>query len=53
MAKQHGEFESVRAAILETATRLFTEKGIHETSLADIAKEARLSKGTLYYYYPS
>ena len=53
MAKQHGEFESVRAAILETAAKLFTSRGIHEASLADIAKDAKLSKGTIYYYYPS
>ncbi len=53
MAKQHGEFESVRAAILETAAKLFTSRGVHEASLADIAKDAKLSKGTLYYYYPS
>ena len=48
MAKQHGEFESVRAAILETAAKLFTSRGIHEASLADIAKDAKLSKGTIY-----
>ena len=53
MAKQHGEFESVRAAILETAAKLFTSRGIHEASLADIAKDAKLSKGTISYYYPS
>lgn len=53
MAKQHGEFESVKTAILSTAALLFTQRGIHSTSLADISAEAKLSKGTLYYYYQS
>ena len=53
MAKQHNEFENVKTAILETSAHLFTQKGVHSTSLADIAKEAKLSKGTLYYYYQS
>lgn len=38
--------------ILETASRLVTTKGV-ETSLADIADELGISKGTLYYYYPA
>jgi len=29
------------------------ERGIANTSLADIAEEVGISKGTLYYYYPS
>ncbi len=39
--------------IIETATKLFIKQGAHETSLADIAKELNISKGTLYYYYPT
>ncbi len=53
MAKKDLNFESTRAAIRETAAALFTAGGIHSSSLADIAKAAKLSKGTLYYYYPS
>ncbi|MEG1548123.1 MAG: TetR/AcrR family transcriptional regulator [Clostridia bacterium] len=53
MPRNHGEFDSVSDAILSTAARLFTQNGIHGTSLNDIAKEANLSKGTLYYYYPA
>lgn len=53
MARRHGEFASVREAILTTAASLFTRRGVHGTSLGDIAAEARLSKGTLYYYYPT
>ena len=53
MSKKNYEFEGARAGIRETATRLFTSGGIHASSLADIAKAAKLSKGTLYYYYPT
>lgn len=42
-----------RQAIIDVATQLMTEKGIENTSLADIAREADISKGTLYYYYSS
>ena len=39
--------------ILQTAATLFTQKGVHGTSLNDIADAANMSKGTLYYHYPS
>jgi AcrR family transcriptional regulator len=35
--------------ILEVAGRLLVEKGVRDTSLSDIAREAGISKGTLYY----
>ncbi|MEA5059132.1 MAG: TetR/AcrR family transcriptional regulator [Candidatus Pelethousia sp.] len=53
MPRKHGEYASVREAILATAAQLFTRQGIHGTSLGDIAGAADLSKGTLYYYYPA
>ncbi len=39
--------------IIEAGTRLVVQKGIEKTSLADIAEEAGISKGSLYYYYAS
>lgn len=42
-----------RQLILQTASRLMMDKGVKDTSLADIAREAGISKGTLHYYYPS
>ena len=39
--------------IIEAGTRLIVQKGIEKTSLSDIAKEAKISKGSLYYYYAS
>lgn len=37
--------------ILQTATRLFLENGFQEVSIDDIAKEAGLTKATVYYYF--
>jgi AcrR family transcriptional regulator len=42
-----------REKILLIATRLIKENGISNISLADIAAAVKISKGTLYYYYPS
>ena len=53
MPRKHGEFSSVREAIIVTASDLFTKQGVHGTSLGDIATQGDLSKGTLYYYYPA
>ncbi|HUX51914.1 MAG TPA: TetR/AcrR family transcriptional regulator [Spirochaetia bacterium] len=42
-----------RERILRAAARLIINNGVANTSLADIAREARISKGTLFYHYPS
>lgn len=42
-----------RQQIIEAGTRLIVQKGIDKTSLSDIAEEAGISKGSLYYYYAS
>lgn len=42
---------SKREKILEIAQILFLKKGFNNTSVELIAKEARIAKGTLYYYY--
>lgn len=44
---------SINEAAIECAVRLFAQNGVSGTSLGDIAKECDISKGTLYYYYPS
>jgi len=40
-----------RKRILDAATDLFIKQGSQQTSLADIARSLKISKGTLYYYY--
>lgn len=40
-----------RERIIATAAKLIRERGIGNTTLADIAVAAEISKGTLYYYY--
>ena len=37
--------------LIETAFRLFAEKGYQQTSTEDIVKEARVSKGLLFYHF--
>ena len=42
---------SNREKIIQAAAKLIIEKGVANTSLADISDEVGISKGTLYYYY--
>lgn len=42
---------ATREKIIQSASALIGMKGIEGTSLADIARDACISKGTLYYYY--
>jgi len=42
-----------RADILRAAKRVFAKKGFHGTTIADIAKAARLSYGSVYWYFDS
>jgi AcrR family transcriptional regulator len=39
--------------LLEAATRLFKEKGYHNTSMQDLADALGMQKGSLYYYVDS
>ena len=38
-------------AISEAALQVFTEKGFHEARMTDIAKTAKMGKGTIYDYF--
>ena len=53
IAKKKEKQANKRQQIIEAAARLIIQKGIDKTSLADIAEEAGISKGSLYYYYAS
>lgn len=39
--------------IIQETINIIINKGVDNTSLSDIAKAVGISKGTLYYYYPS
>ncbi|MEU8482437.1 helix-turn-helix domain-containing protein [Streptomyces sp. NPDC048641] len=41
-----------RAALLDAAADLFAEKGFDVTSVDDVAKAARVSKGAVYHHFP-
>ncbi|HEU4349830.1 MAG TPA: TetR family transcriptional regulator, partial [Actinoplanes sp.] len=45
--------EQTRQLILETALRLFRERGYAETTMRVIAKEAGVAVGNAYYYFDS
>ena len=41
----------MRNSILDAVTRVYTTKGYHAATIADVAEEAGLGKGTLYLYF--
>jgi AcrR family transcriptional regulator len=46
-----GKSEQTRALIMETAMRLFQERGYEKTTMRAIATEAGISVGNAYYYF--
>jgi AcrR family transcriptional regulator len=50
---QTGKGEETRAAIFDSALRLFRERGVDATTMRDIAAEAKVASGAAYYYFPS
>lgn len=48
-----GKSEQTRTLILDTAMRLFEERGYDKTTMRAIAKEAGVSVGNAYYYFES
>jgi AcrR family transcriptional regulator len=51
------QFEAIRAkrrkAIISAALRVFATRGVEMTSMDQIARRARISKGLIYNYFPS
>jgi AcrR family transcriptional regulator len=45
------QFELKRQIVLRTAARVFSQRGFHRTTLADIAEELHVAKPTLYHYF--
>ncbi len=50
--KQIKRREGTRAALLEAAASCFAAKGYAETGVAEICRQAAVSKGAFYYYFP-
>ncbi|MEA5010210.1 MAG: TetR/AcrR family transcriptional regulator [Angelakisella sp.] len=40
-----------RLSLLESSYELFSNKGVHDTSIDDIVKKAKVAKGTFYLYF--
>ena len=53
MGKKDKDLKNNREFILLKTMELLTQNSVQATSFADIAKAVNLSKGTLYYYFPS
>ena len=45
--------ELTRERILDAAEKLFAEKGFHETAMDEIVQIAKVSKGGVYFHFPS
>ena len=45
--------EQRRQDLLDAAVRVFTQKGVRDTTVADIAEAAGVAKGTFYLYFES
>ena len=45
--------EAVRQRILDTADRLFYQKGFIATTIGQIAKDAQMAASAIYVYFPS
>ncbi len=51
VSRKELEREARKKDILDTALRLFSQKGYHNVKVDDIAEQVGLSKGTLYLYF--
>lgn len=45
--------EKTRIGLIQTATRLFSKKGIANTATADVAKAQKVSHGTVFVHFPT
>ncbi|WP_179953145.1 TetR/AcrR family transcriptional regulator [Desulfobotulus mexicanus] len=53
LSRKEREFIQRRESILNTALSLFAEKGFHQVSMSEIAKESEFSVGSLYNFFPN
>ena len=50
--KQAGDRSSTRERLIQSADHLWGERGVRGASVEDIAREAAVTKPTVYYYFP-
>jgi AcrR family transcriptional regulator len=50
-SRRHEYSEATRQALVDSAVELFTERGYAGTSLDEIARRARVTKGALYHHF--
>ncbi len=53
LTRKEREYLARRNEILDTALKLFSQKGYHQTSMSEIAKESEFSIGSLYSFFKS
>lgn len=53
MTEERSAYDEKLESILRTAARIFAEKGYHQASIRDIARETGVSLSGLYYYFDS
>jgi AcrR family transcriptional regulator len=46
-------YPDIRTAVIETALRLFIDRGFHGTPTSEIAKQSGVATGTLFYHFDS
>jgi AcrR family transcriptional regulator len=51
--KRNRGFEETHQALIETAVKLISEKGVEALSIAALAREVGLNRTTIYYHFPS
>lgn len=51
MGKIEEKKKEKKQALLEAAFELYTEKGVDNTSISEIVKQAQMAKGTFYLYF--
>ncbi len=47
------KFEIRKGQILNAAEKIFAQKGYHDATISDVAREAKVSEATIYEYFPS
>ena len=50
---RHDPDQKTKQHILETAERLFTEKGLENVNVEDVVKEVGVTRGAFYHYFKS